>query len=65
MSPDLPFPEHLDLTPGLDGYRLFFHGEVIGQFSTLTNAARALTAARQALAMTDGVFAAAVSEMPQ
>jgi hypothetical protein len=47
----LPFPEDLDLIPGLDGYRLTYRGQVIGEFSTLSNAARGLTAARQALAM--------------
>lgn len=47
----LPFPEDLDLIPGLDGYRLTYRGQVIGEFSTLSNAARGLTAAREALAM--------------
>ena len=47
----LPFPETLDLTPGLNGYRVWFDGEVIAEFSTFSNAARALTWAREALAM--------------
>lgn len=51
MRADLPFPETLDLTPGLKGYRLWFDGQVIGEFATLSNAARALTSAREALAM--------------
>lgn len=62
MTPNLPFPEDLDLTPGLDGYRLFFKGHVIGEFSTLSNAARGLTAARQALAMIEAAFAAGTTE---
>lgn len=48
---DLPFPEGLDLTPDIDGYRLWFKGSVIGKWSTLSGAARGLTAAREALAM--------------
>ncbi|CAN7305804.1 hypothetical protein LJR164_001601 [Phenylobacterium sp. LjRoot164] len=49
----LPFPETLDLTPDADGYRLWFDGEVIAKFGTLSNAARGLTTAREALAMLD------------
>lgn len=52
----LPFPESLDLTPGVDGYRLWFRGEVIGKFSTLSNAARGLTWAREALALLDATL---------
>lgn len=50
---DLPFPEGLDLTPAVDGYRLWFDGQVIAEFSTFSNAARGLTWAREALAMLD------------
>jgi len=56
MSPDLPFPEGLELTPGVDGYRLYYAGQVIGKFNTLSNAARALTTARETLAKLDDVF---------
>ena len=52
----LPFPEGLDLIPGLDGYRLTYAGQVIGEFGTLSNAARALTWAREALAMLGPIF---------
>jgi hypothetical protein len=54
---DLPFPETLDLTPDIDGYRLWFKGSVIGKWNTLTGAARGLTTAREALAMLEAVFA--------
>lgn len=53
---DLPFPPELDLTPGIDGYRLWFKGHVIGKWNTLSGAARGLTAAREALAMLDRVM---------
>lgn len=52
----LPFPETLDLTPGPDGFRLWFDGVVVVERKTQSNAARALTWAREALAMLDATL---------
>jgi hypothetical protein len=53
----LPFPETLDLTPGPDGFRLWFDGAVITEFKTESNAARGLTWAREAIAMLSACLA--------
>lgn len=47
----LPFPEGLEITPGIDGHRIWFKGRLVSTHNTLSSAARGLTAARQVLAV--------------